>query len=73
MAKKRSKRVTRFRDVQADPCPGDSGLILSVGPMSLWLDNDTARQVVVAIEAAMTRTVVPKIIRHAARNTRESN
>jgi len=73
MPKKRSKRPMRAPDVQVDPCPGSTGLILSVGPMSVWLDNDTARQIVVEIEAAMTRTVVPEVVRHAARNTRQSN
>ena len=73
MPKKRSKRAPRFRDVQVDPCPGSTGIILSVGPMSLWLDNDTAREIVVEIEAAMTRTAVPEVNRPAARSRRESN
>lgn len=42
--------------VQVDVCPGTSGLVLSVGPMSLWLDRRTAVDVVSALLTSLSST-----------------
>jgi len=42
------------QEVAVDICAEQSGYILSVGPMSIWLDGATAEDVVVMLERAIT-------------------
>ena len=41
------------QEVEVDICPEQSGYILSVGPMSIWLDGETAEDVVEMLERAI--------------------
>ncbi len=41
------------QEVEVDICPEQSGYILSVGPMSIWLDGTTAEEVVEMLERAI--------------------
>ena len=41
------------RTVQVDICPHDAGFVLSVGPVSIWLPLDTARDVVTTLARAL--------------------
>ena len=41
------------QEVEVDICPEQSGYILSVGPMSIWLDGATAEDVVEMLERAI--------------------
>src|SRR6187551_702852 len=41
------------QEVAVDICAEQSGYILSVGPMSIWLDGATAEDVVVMLERAI--------------------
>jgi hypothetical protein len=43
-------------DVQVDVCPGSGGLVLSVGPLSLWLDRRTAVAVVSNLLTSLSST-----------------
>jgi hypothetical protein len=42
------------QEVEVDICPEQSGYILSVGPMSIWLDGTTAEDVVEMLERAIS-------------------
>jgi len=41
------------RAAQVDICPRDAGFVLSVGPVSLWLPRDAARDVVATLTRAL--------------------
>jgi hypothetical protein len=41
------------QEVEVDICPEQSGYILSVGSMSIWLDGSTAEEVVDMLERAI--------------------
>jgi hypothetical protein len=45
--------TARFDHVQIDVCPDGVGLILSVGPTSIWLPEPTAREVESKLRAAL--------------------
>ena len=60
------------QEVEVDICPEQSGYILSVGPMSIWLDGETAEDVVVMLEraiAARAATAKPATLTRAARGS----
>ena len=42
------------QEVEVDICPEQSGYILSVGPMSIWLDGTTAEDIVEMLERAIS-------------------
>jgi hypothetical protein len=42
------------RIAQVDICPSESGLVLSVGPVSLWLDLAVAEDVVETLTRALS-------------------
>ena len=50
---KPERRVLRRGTTQVDTCPGKTGLILSVGPVSLWLELDDALDVVELLAEAL--------------------
>lgn len=39
---------------QVDPCPNEAGFILSLGPVSLWLERATAQDVIATLTRALT-------------------
>jgi hypothetical protein len=41
------------RTAQVDICPRDAGFVLSVGPVSIWLTLDAARDVVTTLARAL--------------------
>ena len=60
------------QEVEVDICPEQSGYILSVGPMSIWLDGETAEDVVVMLDraiAARAATAKPATLTRAARGS----
>lgn len=61
------------QEVAVDICPEQSGYILSVGPMSIWLDGATAEDVVVMLERAIASrgTEAPSLM--PTRSVRGSN
>jgi len=52
-AKRRESTIER-QEVQVDACPEAAGLILSVGPVSIWLEIETAKQVAIALRNAIS-------------------
>ena len=52
-AKRRESTIER-QEVQVDACPEAAGLILSVGPVSIWLEMETAKQVAIALRNAIS-------------------
>jgi hypothetical protein len=52
MKSKKSSSVVG-RNAQVDICPRDAGFVLSVGPVSLWLPRDAARDVVATLTRAL--------------------
>ena len=65
------KRGLALPEVQIDICPESAGLILSVGPVSVWLSEATAKQVAAELTSALARGRGTLDI-HAA-TTEESN
>jgi hypothetical protein len=53
--KMKSKKLPSIvgRTAQVDICPRDAGYVLSVGPVSLWLPLDVARDVVTTLARAL--------------------
>jgi hypothetical protein len=52
---KSERRVLRRGVTQVDTCPGETGLILSVGPLSLWLKRADALDVVELLAQALAQ------------------
>ena len=50
---RREQSTSRFDHVQIDVCPDGVGVILSVGPTSIWLPEPTARQVASKLRAVL--------------------
>jgi hypothetical protein len=65
MAKQEQASV-RFDHVQVDICPQQSGMILSVGAISMWLPERTVREVVSKLQAGL-RESAPSFVGSAAR------
>ncbi len=60
------------QEVEVDICPEQAGYILSVGPMSIWLDGETAEDVVVMLERAIASRAAkaqPATLTRAARGS----
>ena len=70
MDTKRREPSTERQEVQVDACPEAAGLILSVGPVSIWLEIETAKQVAVALRNAISPAALAAL---AARKTGQSN
>jgi|KBSMisStandDraft_5_1062788.scaffolds.fasta_scaffold971619_2 hypothetical protein len=53
--KMKTKKVASIvgRTVQVDICPHDAGFVLSVGPVSIWLPPNAARDVVATLGRAL--------------------
>ena len=53
--KMKSKKLPSVvgRTAQVDICPRDAGFVLSVGPVSIWLPLDVARDVVATLTRAL--------------------
>jgi hypothetical protein len=59
------------QEVEVDICPEQAGFILSVGPLSIWLDGTTAEEVVEMLERAIeARTVAARPATLTARGVR---
>ena len=61
------------QEVEVDICPEQSGYILSVGPMSIWLDGATAENVVVMLERAIASRGTEALSPMPTRSARGSN
>ena len=61
------------QEVEVDICPEQSGYILSVGPMSIWLDGATAEDVVVMLERAIASRAAAARPATLTRGARGSN
>jgi len=70
MDTKRREPTTERQEVQVDACPEAAGLILSVGPVSIWLELETAKQVAIALRNAISPTPLSSA---AARHGDKSN
>ena len=70
MDTKRGESTIARQEVQVDSCPEAAGLILSVGPVSIWLEIETAKQVALALRNALAPAALAAL---AARNTGQSN
>jgi hypothetical protein len=53
MKTKKSPPAIVGRIAQVDVCPRDAGFVLSVGPVSIWLPLDAARDVVATLARAL--------------------
>jgi hypothetical protein len=53
MKTKKSPPAIVGRIAQVDVCPCDAGFVLSVGPVSIWLPLDAARDVVATLARAL--------------------
>jgi hypothetical protein len=47
------KRAVKGRIAQVDICPEEAGYVLSVGPVSLWLQLDEAQDVLSTLKRAL--------------------
>lgn len=54
MGTRAKRRAIRGRWAQVDICPSDAGFVLSVGPVSLWLDLAAAGDVVETLSRALS-------------------
>jgi hypothetical protein len=54
------------REAQVDLCPSDGGLVVSVGPMSIWLERAAAEDLVETLEMALLVTRGDGQLRSAA-------
>ena len=54
MDTKRGAPTLTGQEVQVDACPEAAGVILSVGPVSIWLEIETAKQVAIALSNAIS-------------------
>jgi hypothetical protein len=63
---KREQTSGGFDHVQVDICPHHSGMILSVGAISMWLPEPTVREVVRQLQAGL-RESSPSIFGSAPR------
>jgi hypothetical protein len=70
MDTKRREPSTERQEVQVDACPEAAGLILSVGPVSIWLEIETAKQVAIALRNAISPASLAAV---AAGNSGQSN
>ena len=50
---KRQQSIPQIEHVQVDLCPQEAGMILSVGAISMWLPEPTAREVARKLRAAL--------------------
>jgi hypothetical protein len=50
---KRQQSIPRIDHVQVDLCPQEAGMILSVGSISMWLPEPTAREVARKLHEAL--------------------
>jgi hypothetical protein len=50
---KRDDRTIKGRVAQVDICPDDAGFVISVGPVSLWLDRRSAEDLVATLGQAL--------------------
>jgi hypothetical protein len=51
---KLKKPAVMGRVAQVDICPSESGFVLSVGPVSLWLDSSAAEDVLETLARALS-------------------
>lgn len=58
MDTKRGAATITGQEVQVDACPEAAGVILSVGPVSIWLEIETAKQVAIALRSAISPGLV---------------
>jgi hypothetical protein len=54
MGTRAKRRAVMGRWAQVDICPSESGFVLSVGPVSLWLDVAAAGDVVETLARALS-------------------
>jgi hypothetical protein len=73
MRTNKRKRGLALPDVQIDVCPESAGLILSVGLVSIWLTERTAKQVVAELTSALVGTRASGADESHAAKTGESN
>ena len=66
MMTNKRKRGLASPDVQIDICPDSVGLILSVGLVSIWLNEGTAKQVAAELTRALVGTRASAAIEIAA-------
>ena len=57
MSTKSKKPTVKGRVAQVDICPSEAGFVLSVGPVSLWLDAAVAEDVVETLAQALALEV----------------
>ena len=53
MARKSRRRVVKGRVVQIDILPSEGGIVLSVGPLSLWLDMEDVGDLTATLARAL--------------------
>jgi hypothetical protein len=61
------------QEVEVDICPDQAGYILSVGPLSIWLDGATAEDVVEMLERAIATRAMTGQPATLTRGVRGSN
>jgi hypothetical protein len=54
MNNKVRKSAVRGRIAQVDICPSEAGFVLSVGPVSLWLEPGVAEDIVETLSQALS-------------------
>ena len=54
MDHKTRKAAVKGRIAQVDICPSEAGFVLSLGPVSLWLDPGVAEDVVETLSQALS-------------------
>jgi hypothetical protein len=54
MENKQRKSAVKGRIAQVDICPSEAGFVLSVGPVSLWLEPGVAEDIVETLAHALS-------------------
>jgi hypothetical protein len=83
MDHKTRKAAVKGRIAQVDICPSEAGFVLSLGPVSLWLEPGVAEDVVETLSQALSlesgrrdgdsRDTAPALFAVAADQRRKSN
>jgi hypothetical protein len=54
MNPKSKKSAVKGRVVQVDICPSEAGFVLSLGPVSLWLEPGVAEDIIETLSQALS-------------------
>ena len=60
--------TSRTGEHQVDVCPSEAGVVLSMGPISIWLDHQAAEEICGLLAAALESNQIEDILGLRRRN-----